>query len=34
MMRAAMSKTPKYMPGLPVACEVGYAQRFGEIRKS
>lgn len=34
MMRAALSQEVKYLPGLPVACEVGYAQRFGHIKKS
>lgn len=34
MMRSAMSRTPSYLPGLPVACEVGYATRFGHIKKS
>ena len=33
-MRVAMSRTPAWLPELPVACEVGYAQRFGHIRKS
>lgn len=33
-MRTAMSMTPAWLPWLPVACEVGYATRFGTIKKS